>query len=259
MADDLKQAKNSEAMPTSGTEQTEDTLTQSEETPEVSIGSSEDLELPQEGVSERTREQFEKLKTQLREYRERAFQEQRYRETVGEQKPLYDPNTGLINLEALTDLQKRALEAEKRVMALEQGIQAKTQDAQIRDLYEAHPELKNPKTKEAREFFDEAERIWMHSQAYPEKYGGYSLSQKQAADLAKKRMGTKSENSQREDLQAESKEQASLGVSGRPTQGVQSKITSEEELQKLRIGTRIGDKDSMIARMRRIREAQQTK
>lgn len=266
MADDQNQAENAgeakegEAMPTSQPEQTgtQEDVGETQETLETPAGGSEG-ELP-DGVSERTRNEFDKLKTQLREYRQRLFNEQQYRETVGEQKPLYDEKTGLINVEALTDLQKKALEAERRVKALEQGVQAQTQDAQVRELYEAHPEFQNPKNKEHKELFDESERIWMHSQAYPEKYGGMALTQKQAADLAKKRMGTTVKTEAKEEAQnVESKEQASLTVSGRPTQGVQTKITSEEEIQKLQFGTRIGDKDAMIARMRAIREASETK
>lgn len=246
-------------MPTSQPDQTktqEESQLKTEETSEVSIDGSEGTELPKE-VSERTREQFEKLKAQLREYRERAFREERYRETVGEQKPLYDPNTGLVNVDALEETRKRAFEAERKLRALEEKMTVQAQNVQVADLYEAHPDLKNPKTKEAKELFDEAERIWMHSQAYPEKYGGSALSQKQAADLAKKKMAKSEEVVETQNM--ESKEQASLGATGRPSQGVRSKIVSEEETQRLSYGTRVGDKQSMIERMRKIREASQVK
>ena len=96
----------------------------------------------------------------------------------------------------------------------------------------------------------------MHSQAYPEKYGGESLSQKQAADLAKKIVGEKPETPSEEAQRLEPKEQASFGASGQPSQAVRSRVSSEEEFERLKFGTRIGDKDAMIARMRAIREAQ---
>lgn len=239
--------------------ETQDVGQETEENLETPAGGSEDLELPQKGVSDRTREQFDKLRSQLREYRERLFNEQRYREieSGSEQvEPIYDKTTGLVNIAALEDMRKRTAEANKKIRELEQQIQATHSDTQSRELHSAYPELKNPKTKEAKELFDEAEKIWMHSQAYPEKYGGLSLTQKEAADIAKKKMGTKQETQQQEAQRVESKEQASLGTTGRPTQGVQGKVRSEEEHENLILGTRLGDKDSMIARMRAIREAE---
>jgi hypothetical protein len=254
-------AEKQEPMPSSEEEsaKTQEVAQETEEAPEVQAGDSEELELPEKGVSERTREQFDKLKGQLQEYRQRLFNEQRYRDIEskeGESEPLYDKTTGLVNIKALEDLERKATEADKRARQAEQRIQQTVSETQVRELYSVYPELKNPKTKQEKEFFDQSERIWMHSLAYPEKYGGDSLSQKQAADLAKKSMESKPETPKEEAQRVEPKEQASLGASGKPTQGVQSKISSEEELTRLKVGTRLGDKDSMIARMRAIREAE---
>ena len=227
--------------------------TESGETAETQVGDSEELELPEKGVTERTREQFDKLKTQLREYRERLFNEQRFREPEKpeEVEPLYDKTTGLVNVKALEDIQRRTIEAEKRTKRVEERFQQTTVNSQVREMHSAYPELKNPKTDEAKEFFNESERIWMHSQAFPDKYGGETLTQKQAADLAKRKLsGTPGE------AQTAQKEEAALGASGKPTQGVQGRGT-EDERQRLSLGTRTGDKDSMIARMRAIREAAQ--
>ena len=55
----------------------------------------------------------------------------------------------------------------------------------------------------------------------------------------------------------EAKEQASLGASGRPSQAIAGELSQTNDEQ-LVVGTRMGDKDSMIARMRKIREASQT-
>ena len=231
---------------------------ETEESLEAPAGDSEERELPK-GVSERTREQFEKLKRQLWETKEKLFRKETPQVPEEGLKPLYDKTTGLVDVEALTDLQRRAYEAERKVNEVETRFQQKAQDDQVRELYSSYPEFKNPKTKDTIEFLNEAERLWLHSQAYPEKYGGEALSQKQAADLAKKKMGTKSETPKEEAQRIEAKEQASFGASGKPTQGVQSKITSEEELKKLQYGTRIGDKDSMVTRMRAIREASEAK
>ena len=248
-----------ESMPDSNkeSEQTQDAAPK-EENLETSADGSVTGELP-DGVTKRTQEQFDKLKgqtaelkEQLREMRERAFNEQRFQnvQKTEEAKPLYDRTTGLVNLEALEDIQRKADTADKRSAQLEEQIrQGRTLD-ENRELFSAHPELKEPKTKEAKELFDESERIWMHSQVYPEKFGGMSLTQKQAADLAKKRV---SQSTPAETV--ESKEQASFAASGRPSQGVQNRVTSEEEQRRLSLGTRIGDRQAMIDRMKAIREA----
>lgn len=271
MADAQKQAEESaeeqaqqSAVPTEQQKGQEEDSSQAEvqeteESLEAPAGDSEDLELPQKGVSERTKAQFEKLKEQLRFYRERLFQQTGNRAYEGEAevRPLYDPQTGLVDIQALQDLQRRAYEAERKATNLEQRLVQDSQEAQVRELHQAYPELKNPTTKEAKELFNEAERIWLHSQAYPERYGGYALTQKQAADLAKQKMGNLSETTKQEAQRLEAKEQASLGASGRPTQGVQNRVASEEELEKLRVGTRMGNEQAMIARMRAIRQAQE--
>lgn len=220
---------------------------------EAPAGDSENLGLPDDS-SDRTREQFEKLKQQLREAKAAAYRTQQEPKTQPVEK-LYDETTGLVNIKALEDLQQRTINAEKELQNMKASSEKTARDNETRDLFSAYPELKNPKTKEAKELFDESERIWMHSQAYPEKYGGMPLSQKQAADIAKTKMGG-SKQPVKEDAQAaEAKEQASAGATGRPTQGVQESAQSEEVLEQQRLGTRVGDRASMVARMRAIRES----
>lgn len=252
-----------ESMPDSEQKATEQTDSSVAQETEEALGTSADDsgELP-EGVSERTAEQFERLRGELREARQKA---QTYESMLGrkqepeeEVEPLYDQKTGYVNVQALEKLQKQALDADKRAKRAEEQITKANQDAQVRELYNAHPELAKPSTKEAKELYDDAERIWLHSQAYPEKYDGMALSQKQAADLAKKRMGNKPETPKQEAERLEPKEQASLEASGRPTQGVQAKVASEEDQQRLAVGTRLGDRQSMIERMRAIRESQKS-
>src|SRR3990167_7880415 len=111
-----------ESMPDSNkeSEQTQDAAPK-EENLETSADGSVTGELP-DGVTKRTQEQFDKLKgqtaelkEQLREMRERAFNEQRFQnvQKTEEAKPLYDRTTGLVNLEALEDIQRKADTADK--------------------------------------------------------------------------------------------------------------------------------------------------
>jgi len=236
-----------EPVPSSETEnnQSQEAAPETEETSEAPAGDSEEkLELDDE-VKQRTAEQFEKLKEQLRQTRDELFEvKSRVEPQKAESdKPLYDKSTGLVDIEALEQLRRDAREAKKTV----EQLQKERADQEVNSLYDAYPQLKEPKTSSDKEFFDEAEKVWVHSQTNPEKYGGKPLSQKQAADFAKKRMTNKTQD------KSESKEQASAGASGQPSQGVASK-TSEEDTQRLQVGTRLGDRDSMIARMRAIRE-----
>jgi hypothetical protein len=253
---DVAEEKQQEPMP--GSEESTETNQSQEVVPsnvegeasEAPAGDSqEELELPK-GTKERTTKQFEKLKEQLRQTRDELFQlkdQVPQPKPAEEERPLYDPKTGLVDIEALEQLRRDSQAAKKELSSLKrQGA-----DREVQSLYDAHPEM-NPNSKGFnQEAFDEAEKIWLHSQTNPEKYGGQALSQKQAADLASKSMKAPEPE---ESSNAEEKQQASAEASGKPTQGV-ARQASEEDLEQLRFGTRTGDKDSMIARMRLIREA----
>lgn len=227
------------------------------EVPSETSADASDEKLP-EGVSERTTEQFDKVRQQASDDRERFQREiDQLKNPVKPtqiEKPLYDPKTGLVDIEALEQIRKDATGAKAELDKFKQQTQTQLQNKEQNELFEAHPELKDKETKEAKKLFDESEKIWMHAQAYPEKYGGNPLTQKKAADLAKKLMSN-TETPEQEAERLEPKEQAGLSASGKPSQGVQ-KQTSQENLESLRLGTRMDDKQSIITRMRNIRETQ---
>lgn len=254
-------AKETQVEPVPGSEQKTEESTEEqvvapekEEALETPAGDSEEPELPK-GTSERTTEQFDKIKSQMREWKDKALNLLSKKETPPtEDKPLYDPKTGLVDLQALEALRKDAKTTKEEVARLRQD----KADEQANDLYSAHPELRNPKTKEAKEVYDESERIWMHSQAYPDKYGGQSLSQKQAADLAKKRMGEVKKTAKQATEATVAKEAASAEASGRPTQAIEQKQATEEDLEEMRVATRDPSHprhdEAMLARMKAIRK-----
>lgn len=244
---DPDESQNQELDNSSDTEtnQSQEAAGESQETSEAPAGDSgEELEL-RDDVKQRTAEQFEKLKEQLRQTRDELFQVKNKVEKPSEDKPLYDKTTGLVDIDALEELRRDAREAKKTV----ESLKKERSENEVLDLYSAYPELKNPKTPEAKELFDEAERYWLHSMSNPDKYNGKPLTQREAADLAKKRM-TKTQPKE----ESESKIEASATASGKPSQGV-ARTTSQEDLERLRLGTRMGDKDSMIARLRAMRES----
>ncbi len=235
---------------------TQEVVGETQEASEVSAEGSES-KLP-DGVSERTTKEFDKLNRQTQDLRDQVtkLQDQSTPEPVQTEKPLYDKATGLVDIEALEQVRKDAREAKVELNQFRQQSQTDRQNQELNEMHEAYPELKDKKTKEATELFDESEKIYLHSQAYPDKYGGNPLTQKKAVDLAKGSLD-KTETPEEEAERLEPKEQAALSASGKPTQGVQKEL-SEDETKRLSLGTRMDDKDSITTRMRNLRESQET-
>ena len=212
-------------------------------------------ELP-EDAKQRTREQFDKLKGEKEALRQELDQYKTIRPTQPEKesKPLYDPTTGLVDTDALNRLGDDIASLKKE----NERLRKETGDKEVIEMLVKYPEMdQTNKDKFNQELFDEANRLWMHSQAYPESYGGRSLTQRQAASRAKKKVGKKETPKQRSERETV-KEQASLGISGKPGQGVKTQ-TVDETQERLVMGTRLGKKQEMIERMRNIREAEEKK
>jgi len=223
----------------------------------------EELELPK-GASERTKEQFAKLKGQLKEYRERLFREQPFKEikpTPTEEPepykaPVYDPRTGMINIDALEALESRAVQAETRAKRSEEAINRYIEGTQTREALSAHPELDPKGDKFDEKLHRNARAYLLDSMAYPDSYGGRTLTFKEAADLVKggkPAPEVKPETPKEAAERLTPKEQASLEASGRPTPAVGREL-SDEELERERLLTRLGDREAMTSRMSRIPE-----
>jgi len=237
-----------------------------EEVPETKIGAEGELELPK-GASERTKKQFNKLKSQLKEYRERLFGEQVFRDikptpakkVEGERK-LYDPETGIVDVQALERLESRTVRAEEDARRSKEAVTRYIESTQSREAYASHPEL-DPKGDKFDEKLHRTTRAFiMDSTAFPDSYGGRTLSYKEAADLAKEAKVTgqpvpeeKPETPKQAAERLTPKEQASLEASGRPTPGVRKEL-SEEEAERERVLTRLGQREAMTERMSRIPE-----
>lgn len=246
-----------------------DENTQAEpEQQEAPMPSAEPSEVPQEpqedglpeSASDRTRHEFEKLREENRRERERreaaeaAFRTLQPNQ-VAQPEPIYDPDTGYVDPNALTALQRQAVEANERATKAEQTVNQFRQEQEAREAYLAHPEA-NPDSKEYNpKLKNLAAGVILQSMLNPQEFGGKQFSLKEAYDYLKAdTTDTKAveearkEGAQEAIEQLTPKEQATLeaiGTSGRRSDVGQSHDTLVER-------TRRGDYDAIAERMKRI-------
>lgn len=230
-----------------------------QEVPQEDSAQSTQGELPTE-ASERTRVQFEKLQTQLREERAkreyaetvfRSLQPQKPVEPVAPPAPFIDPDTGYFNEQALTDVQRKAVEAEQRAARAENQIQQYMIDQEKREAFTAHPDL-NPDARGFNQSLSNITRsILTDSMLNPNDYGGKALSFKEAADRAKE-LGkpviekARQEGAQQVLEQLTPKEQASLDATS-----VQTRRTDNYgDIAELGLKTRKGDLSAITERLK---------
>lgn len=213
----------------------------------------DEAKLP-DGVKERTSEQFEKLKTQLAEER---TQRTKLEQMFGQSSPqpankvpdYYDPETGTVDvgkLEAHNANLKNEIEGLKGQV---QGIAQSEQVKQEQETYQSYPDLDPVSTKFNQPFHDAVSGLLTNSLLK-----GEQISFKQAADRisglsdgALKKAEKAGVEKAIESLTP--KEQAALEATGRSDRGQQQEKT--ETLENLRQGTRHGDVDSIVERMKR--------
>lgn len=234
--------------------------TAGQETEQAASTKSEAETLP-ENASERTRDQFEKLRNQLREektrreYMESVFQSTQTKppEPVQEQ-PIYDPNTETFDYNRLNDVQKRTYVAEQRAARAEQAVQQYLHEQENRETYKEFPEL-NPNDMRTfnKDLHVTTRQILLDSMVNPQDYNNKQLSFREAATLAKTRLPGAIESAKKEGAkeameQLTPKEQASLEAVGSPSR----RGEALGELEELRRKTRKGDSRASIERMKRI-------
>lgn len=190
---------------------------------------------PEEGLpvdtSDRTRREFDKLQQKLREeraqreYYQNVFNSLQAKQPEQQSTPVYDPDTGLINEDVLTDVQRRAYEAEQRASRAESAVQSYLQEQENRTTYSSHPELDPNGEKFDQNLHNLTRGVLLDSMVNPQNYGGKQLSFSEAAEMAKDSVGKAAQNAGTQAVQQElenvaPKEQASLeatGSSGRRT------------------------------------------
>ena len=241
-------------MPSSKQTPSSDELTSPEKTGEGETDTKDDLTLP-ESVKERTAEQFEKLKNELREEKERRLRSERVfqqmNQTQTQSAPsevdYFDPETGEVDVNKLkADISQTKLEA-KQAMNAAQRIISENDRKQESVAYKSHPEL-DPGDKSFNEDFQKAV-IGYLANVYAE---GKNITLKQAADKVKSfnKVDIKKaqETGAAEALESLSpKEQASLEATGRSDRRQQ--VTNLSDLQER---TRKGDKQAILERLKSV-------
>lgn len=203
-----------------------------------------------EGISDRTREQFDKLKDSNKRLLEanRVLQEEISRRSKSEQTfaPIQqgvpqteqpqpaeiekfietDPLTGeqYVNEAklrgAITEANARAVRAESAIKGYISQQQAAEEERQTREAFTAHPELNPGSETFDKELHRRTRAILLDSMMNPVDYGDHILTFKEAGDLAKsqtvkeaKVLEQKVEQERQESM--ETKEQASLAAQGK--------------------------------------------
>ena len=243
-----------EPMPSSNQQTSSEPVAQQAAPQEVSEGAQAEPTLS-DGASERTRQNFEKLKDDLRREREKnAFYEQTHSSKPPQpvEAPLYDPQTGYVDVQQLERMRTTASTAEKKALEASQKFERYIQQQQEQEAYTAHPELNPDAHDHDSELFKLTRAIITDSMMNPHEYGGKELSAKQAADMAKKQRNKIVEQAKQVAAteaieQLTPKEQASLEATGRSDRRVD--VRSYEELSDR---TRRGDTDAIMERFRNI-------
>lgn len=252
-----KPAQETQESPMPSEEQTTPPLDEggSEAQPEETA-QAEPNELP-EDVSERTSAQFEKLRRQLQEERQRreaiegAYRSLNKPDAQDQYVPIIDPDTGLIDEDSLRQVQQQSQAALAEAQRIRDELSQAQRDREDAETFAAYPEL-NPQNKDS---FDNklhiaTRQVMLDSMLNPQDYGNKQLSFKEAADLAKGGIGADSARAEgaKEALeQLTPKEQASLGTSSSSTR--RSVVAGTQEAEELRIRSRKGDPDAVIARL----------
>lgn len=248
--------------------QAETAVTETPQTPVPSVPEQKTPEpehrdgLPEE-VKERTKSEFEKLRNDLREERSRreqieaAFQAQlQPKKTEQTEVPIVDPTTGLIDERALTALQKEAREARQEAAKAREEFTTFKQRGEYEKAYQKY-DWTNPQSKN----FDEkrsnlAAAIALASMVEPKKYGGKQLDLEGAASfvegLTSKEIAQVREQAATEAIEKLSpKEQAALEATG--SSGRRSEADAALDYESVRVATRKGGNESIVATMARLR------
>lgn len=246
--------------------------------------------LPDE-TSEHAKQQFERLREQLRSEKEKRLYYENVFSNIQQQQipsqpkveakpemlPIYDPNTGLINEKAFESQQQQLTEAKRLAIEAREEAKKATQDAQAwrkheserlqraeeEEAFKVYPDLdyRNQKTLD-KKFHAQVRATLLDSMLNPADYGGKQLSYKLAADMVKGASPqvvekAKAEGAKQAMENLQPKEQASLEATGNSNRRSDVDLENEEELKRLTRKGGIAAEEAIILRMRKIYGAKQ--
>lgn len=195
-----------------------------------------------DGAKERTTQEFEKLKTQLKEEKERRLQYER----MFNQYPQYTPQPKTDFVDDPLEAQVSQLTQQNQQLSkITQTLMADRDERQARSAYKAHPQL-DPNNGNFNEKFHNAVVGYL-ANAYAR---GQNISLKQAADeviaVASGSVEEAKKQGEKEALERLTpKEQASLEASSRS-----DRRNEIQGLEDLRMRTRQGDKSAILERLK---------
>jgi len=263
MTDDQQALKDSvkdtqESPMPSEEQKTEEAPTVEEDAPkEVSTQKTEGLP---EDAKERTKREFDKLRKELRdererrEYVEKVFTSLQPKQSKAELKPLIDPETGLFNSQAQMERDRLLQEAQERAERAEKAVQQYTVEQENQKMYSVHPELDPESQQFDQDLHNVTSALLLKSMVNPEQFGGKQLSGVEAGEMAKRLMKKEVESAKeagaKEALeQVTPKEQASLEASG--SSGRRTQVAPK--LDELRYKSRKGGEEGLEAIVARLR------
>lgn len=236
--------------------------------------------VPAQDVSDRTKEQFDKLlesNQRLFDANETLREELTKRQQAAQtfqpiQQPVQQPQQvnpndfievdeygqRVINevklQEAINTVNQRATRAEQVVQNYIQSSEQREIDKQNKEAFATYPELNPASPSFDPEFSDFTRAVIYDSLINSYRYGGKGLSFKEGADLVKSKMGggqkveetsEGKEEAKEAEVAQEAKEQGSLTPAATPSQG--QPAAQEQDLEDLRQITRLGGSDGARA------------
>ena len=258
-------------------ESQEEAMSTSEQTPsesgeavaqveEAAPEKTEELELPDD-AKDRTTEQFDKLKEQLRDERVRREEaeavttSQYYNQPVtGVQKPIYDAATGIVDVEELEALRGRTTKAEKAAVQSDRKLEKYIARQQENEAFSAYPELSSKSKDYNKNFAVMSRDLMTGSIMNPKDYGG-ELSLVEAATMirgmsAKDIKAAEKAGAAKAVEELTPKEQASLEATGRSDR----RNEVEVDYGTLRTASRSSDRktsqEAVVARLRALQASQ---
>jgi hypothetical protein len=218
----------------------------------------EELALPDD-AKDRTTEQFDKLKEQLRDERvrreeaETAYSSQYLQQQPvagNQQKPIYDAATGYVDVDELERLRSTTAKAQASATRSDRKLEKYIVQQQKAEAFAVYPELDTKSKDHDSELAKMSNALITASMMNPKDYSG-ELTLKQAADMIRgmsdrDRKAAEKVGAAKAVEELTPKEQASLEATGRSDR----RTDVEVDYSELRGATRRGSKEATIARLR---------